>query len=134
MRESLDSRGYNVAMERFVVLRHELPASSPRASHWDFMLEGGSGLRTWALEALPSEGEPTVAQALPEHRLDYLTYEGSVSGDRGRVWRWDEGRYVYLSNLVDECIVRVEGRKMHATWTLSRTVDDQRWVVLDGGD
>lgn len=122
-------------MDRFVVLRHELPTTSSRASHWDLMLEADSGLRTWALEVLPSFGEPTLAQSLPDHRLDYLTYEGPVAGNRGRVWRWDAGRYVYLSNVVDECIVRLDSAKLQATWTLSRTVGDvQRWVVLIGSD
>ena len=31
-------------MPRFVVLEHELPAESERASHWDLMLEDGQVL------------------------------------------------------------------------------------------
>ena len=36
-------------MRRFVVLHHRLPAESPRATHWDFMIEDDGVLRTWAL-------------------------------------------------------------------------------------
>ena len=66
-------------MPRFVVLRHD----GPQGLHWDFMLEMGQGLATWALNREPDAAGPIPAEALPEHRLAYLDYEGSLSGDRG---------------------------------------------------
>lgn len=121
-------------MSRYVLLRHELPTISSRASHWDLMLEVDGALRTWAMEDLPSHGNPVLANSLPDHRLDYLQYEGSISGDRGRAWRWDAGHFDYLSNAADESVVKFDGLKLRATWTLSRAVDDhQRWVVLVSG-
>ncbi len=120
-------------MARFVVLRHELPTTSSRRSHWDFMLETSGVLRTWALEDIPSPDKATHARSLPDHRADYLDYEGAVSDDRGRVWRWDAGVYQCLTDLADMCVVCLEGRQLRGTWTLSRTArDDQRWVVSVG--
>lgn len=80
-------------MPRYVVLRHDMPAGAARPSHWDFMLECGESLRTWALQLQPDSPEPQWAEALADHRLAYLEYEGTVSGGRGSVARWDAGSY-----------------------------------------
>ena len=79
-------------MPRFVVLLHETPSGYPRGAHLDLMLEHAGALRTWALEKPPLPGEIVVAERLPDHRLEYLDYEGAVSHDRGVVSRVDSGR------------------------------------------
>ena len=71
---------------RFVVLEHEW-----NGVHWDFMIEDEGRLRTWAIDVPLVAGEELPARALPDHRLDYLTYEGPVSGGRGIVRRVDGG-------------------------------------------
>jgi len=80
-------------MPRFVILRHEFPEGDARPSHWDVMFEADGTLRTWSILRMPDEREPQVALALSDHRLEYLSYEGPVSGDRGGVTRWDAGTY-----------------------------------------
>jgi hypothetical protein len=76
-------------MPRFVILEHDHPEL-----HWDLMLETGETLRTWRLALPPSTlGQVIDALALPAHRLEYLGYEGPVSGGRGNVKRWDAGVY-----------------------------------------
>lgn len=80
-------------MPRFVILRHELPPGHDRGTHFDLMLEVGGVLRTWALPELPEVGKAIEAEALPDHRLAYLEYEGPVSGNRGAVSRVEEGEY-----------------------------------------
>ena len=67
-------------MPRFVILRHELPDPRRRGVHWDFMLEHAGVLRTWALAEEPAPNKPISAEALADHRLAYLNYEGPVSG------------------------------------------------------
>src|SRR5262245_20038729 len=89
-------------MPRFVILHHETPPSSARPAHWDFMLECGGVLRTWALAEPPSPGRESVTEELAHHRRAYLDYEGEVSGGRGTVSRWDEGTYEALSDLAAE--------------------------------
>jgi hypothetical protein len=76
-------------MPRFALLRHD----SPRGLHWDFFLEVGETLHTWALDEAPQDGRSVPAKALGDHRLAYLEYEGPISGERGNVSRWDEGTY-----------------------------------------
>lgn len=78
---------------RFVVLFHEIPPESGRANHWDLMLEYNGALETWAVDAEPRPGKTVSAIKLPQHRLDYLVFEGEISDGRGRVTRVMEGRY-----------------------------------------
>ncbi len=71
---------------RFAILEHHWDGV-----HWDFLVEDGPALRTWAVDSPIVEGVDLPARALPAHRAIYLTYEGEVSGGRGTVRRWDEG-------------------------------------------
>ena len=73
---------------RFVVLEHQW-----NGVHWDFMLEAGDCLRTWAIDAPIVPGVELPARGLPDHRLAYLSYEGPISGQRGSVRRIAEGRF-----------------------------------------
>ena len=83
-------------MPRFVLLKHTLPEASDRVTHWDLMLESDGTLRTWALESEPTLGASVAATQLADHRLDYLHYEGDISGNRGSVVRVDQGTYTLL--------------------------------------
>ena len=71
---------------RFVVLEHRW-----EGVHWDFLVEDGPGLRTWAVDAPIVAGVDLPARGLAAHRRIYLEYEGPISGDRGTVRRWDAG-------------------------------------------
>jgi hypothetical protein len=84
-------------MPRFALLRHELPVGAREPSHWDLMLDDGDILLTWRLMELPTErGEPVAAVKLADHRREYLSYEGPVSGGRGEVRRADEGEFAWV--------------------------------------
>jgi len=117
-------------MPQYVILRHECPADYGRPSHWDFMLESGPVLRTWALETLPREGECGIAEALSDHRLAYLDYEGPISRGRGSVTRWDAGTYRIVHETNDELVVELHGAQLQLQVTLVRQSDDpQRWSI-----
>ena len=93
-------------MPKFVILRHEMPAGPRAGVHFDLMLEQGAVLRTWALAEEPSALTEIAAEALGEHRLAYLEYEGPVAGNRGFVSRWDGGQYECQTESADEIVVR----------------------------
>jgi hypothetical protein len=81
-------------MNPSVLLLHELPDGS---SHYDWMIQRpakAAGLITFrVLERIDREGAVHFsAVRLPDHRAEYLTYEGAVSRNRGRVSRVAEGR------------------------------------------
>jgi hypothetical protein len=94
-------------MPRFVILEHQ-----HQGVHWDFMLEAGGGLRTWRLDEPPSQAAAIMARAIAEHRLFYLDYEGSVSGGRGTVHRWDSGAFEWLEDRPGRVVVRIAGRRV----------------------
>jgi hypothetical protein len=94
-------------MPRFVLLEHRWDGV-----HWDFMLEAGAVLRTWALDAPIVPGKTQPARALGDHRLAYLAYEGPVSGDRGWVRRIDSGVYTPRVWTEERVEVELEGTQL----------------------
>jgi len=116
-------------MPRYVILRHEMPGPPRGGVHWDFMIEQGEVLRTWALASEPNSGAEIAADALPDHRIAYLEYEGPVSGNRGTVARWDQGRYETLAESPQELVVKLSGERLKGTVRLRAAAQsDQRWI------
>lgn len=76
------------AMPRFALLEHQRDGV-----HWDFLLDVGDVLRTWAIDAPIVPGTTLPARALDDHRRIYLDYEGEIAGGRGSVRRVDRGVY-----------------------------------------
>jgi hypothetical protein len=106
-------------MPRFVILEHDHPHL-----HWDLMLEAGTALRTWRLAQPPRHGESIAAIALLDHRLLYLDYEGPISGDRGRVSRWEHGTFTAQVGDEKQLVVHLSGERLHGVL----------WMELGEGD
>jgi hypothetical protein len=117
-------------MPRFVILRHQMPPESSRLDHWDLMLEDGSHLLTWALPAVPLVGEQFWALPLAEHRLEYLDYEGPLTGDRGSVTRHDWGNYKKLSDDNQQQIFMLRGQYMSSRVTIGKITKNAGEVEL----
>lgn len=109
-------------MPRFVILRHD----SPRGAHFDLMLEVGDVLKTWALPQPPEPGVEITCEALGDHRVTYLDYEGPLSGGRGSVIRWDRGTYTVERQSDMEWAVSLVGEKIRGRATLCRMGGDLR--------
>ena len=101
-------------MPRFAVLEHD----SPRGLHWDFMIQRGPVLATWALSLPPNSVGAHPASALADHRVEYLDYEGPVSGGRGSVARWDRGEYRVKSEGESELVLLLRGDRLRGVATL----------------
>ena len=80
---------------RAVLLRHVLPDGS---EHFDWLFERatGSGLLAFRVNERLDLGDTAslLAERIADHRAEYLTYEGPVSGDRGHVKRLAAGRSI----------------------------------------
>jgi hypothetical protein len=125
-------------MPRFVLLYHDCPpAYAP--NHWDFMLEREGELWTWRLGALPAawskEGasrrqEPleVSVERLADHRLDYLRFEGPLSGDRGRVTRYDAGTYEILEGPGRAIAVELSGAVLRGRANLT-PINGDTWML-----
>jgi hypothetical protein len=116
-------------MPRFVILRHEVPQSFSRPSHWDFMLEVEDVLLTWSLDRTPEPAQTLPAKSLADHRKAYLDYEGAVSSDRGSVRRWDWGEFDWLQRNDQRLKVRLRGNRLQGTVTLQRMAVSQTWQL-----
>ncbi len=117
------------ASSRYVILEHALPPGRERTTHWDLMLESGEVLRTWALAAPPALEVAVTAEGLVDHRREYLDYEGPISGNRGSVTRWDEGRYEIEADNRERLTIVVEGRRLRGRLALQRQADGHFWRV-----
>lgn len=80
--------------QRYAVLRHE----GIDAPHVDFLFETapGSMLQAWRLPTWPIT-QPEQATRIRDHRPAFLTYQGTLSADRGHVLRIDEGDCTFES-------------------------------------
>ena len=82
-------------MPRFVILLHEPGFASTHPRHFDFMLEpqDDNALSTWRWDQLPNGTVGFKGLQLTPHRLEYLDYEGEISGGRGHVSQQVTGIY-----------------------------------------
>lgn len=118
---------------RFALLRHEMPATADRPSHWDFLLETPGKLATWEFpvaltrDRTQDSGSSGGARRLADHRLAYLEYEGPISGGRGHVTRVAAGRYslVHESSGGAELVLALVGDSLVGELRLSRC--DAHW-------
>jgi len=92
---------------RFAVLEHRRDGV-----HWDFLVEDGASLRSWAVDAAIVAGEDLPARGLPPHRRIYLDYEGPISGGRGTVRAWDRGECVVREWGEDGVVLEVRGAQL----------------------
>ena len=110
-------------MPRFVILAHDRPFL-----HWDFLLENGDGCRAWRLLADPDSMTNDIpAEALPDHRLMYLNFEGPIGGGRGTVTQWDTGTFEWNVNRPEVCEVILAGRRWIGSVRLEQ-INNQMWT------
>lgn len=117
-------------MPRFVILVHSPGPRSIRPLHWDFMVEDGDQLLTWALVREPTYDVEIEAEELAPHRLAYLELEGEISDGRGIVTRWDRGVCRWLERSAARLVMAVHGDILHGEVDLvAATGLSQRWVM-----
>jgi len=109
---------------RYVVLHH----TGIDEPHFDFMFETapGSPLTTFRLSQWP-EIENTEVTKLRDHRRAYLTYEGDVSSDRGRVDRVAEGEVMVVRSGSGWLLQHADGRPFMTLEPLGGS--DAQWFL-----
>jgi DNA ligase D-like protein (predicted 3'-phosphoesterase) len=139
-------RGRRRRAPRFVIQKHD--ASS---LHYDFRLEAGGVLKSWAVPKGPSTDPRDKRLAMPteDHPLSYGDFEGVIpEGEYGAgpVIVWDTGTYrnlteegeteIPVEEAVDRGHVKVwlEGTKLRGGWALRRTAIGRsaraKWLLV----
>ena len=132
----------------FVIQQH-----AARTLHYDFRLEAGGVLKSWAVPKGPSVKPKDKRLAMPteDHPLEYATFEGVIPEDEygaGRMIVWDTGTYRNVSDR-DGSLVAVEdalragrirlwldGKKLHGGYALTRIGKGRaaRWLLVKKDD
>jgi bifunctional non-homologous end joining protein LigD len=125
---------------KFVIQKHRATAL-----HYDFRLEAGGTLRSWAVPKGPSldPKQRRLAMEVEDHPLEYANFEGVIPEGEyggGTVMIWDEGVWAPMENVdpaktIDSGEIRIvlEGKKLKGSFTLVRT-GDRKWLLMKRKD
>ena len=131
-------------MSRFVVHEHKA-----RRLHYDFRLEIGGALASWAIPKGPSmnPADRRLAVQVPDHPLEYGRFEGIIPAGQygaGPVVVWDRGSYELLEGGTPEAGLRagklvfaLHGTKLRGTFALARLErgrTGQEWLLIKKKD
>src|SRR5579884_1629534 len=103
----------------FVVQRHDA-----RRLHYDFRLERGGVLVSWAVpKGVPLEpGARALAVHVEDHPLEYASFAGEIPKGQygaGSVEIWDNGTYELLEEKRNgQLTFELHGTRLHGRWTL----------------
>jgi len=129
------------AGREFVIQKHDASRL-----HYDFRLELGGVLKSWALpKGVPfKHGEKHLAVHVEDHPRSYGHFEGTIPKGQyggGTVMLWDSGSFIPLSRspLKDlaggKLHVELHGTKLSGEWALVRMHGGEKdWLIIRIGD
>jgi bifunctional non-homologous end joining protein LigD len=114
--------------DTFVIQEHHA-----RRLHWDFRLERGGVLVSWAVpRGLPLDPKTNhLAVHTEDHPIDYAAFEGEIPAGEyggGRVLLWDRGRYETEKWTDREVMVVLHGSRISGRYVLFQT-GGRDWMV-----
>lgn len=117
------------ALPRFVIQLHDATTL-----HFDFRLQSGQVLRSWAVPKGPSLDPRIRRLAVPveDHALSAGEFEGVHGAQQrgsGAVIIWDEGTAEIVREEPGHVSFVLHGRKLSGGFALTRT-GEQRWILV----
>ena len=127
-------------MPLFVIQKH-----NASRLHYDFRLEIGGTLKSWAIPKGPSlnPAHKRLAVAVEDHSLGYADFEGHLpegTYGAGEVIVWDTGQYEAEDDLrramrAGRLRFTLKGKKLKGEWTLVRLKRDPKsWLLIKAED
>ncbi|MCY1206208.1 Multifunctional non-homologous end joining protein LigD [compost metagenome] len=128
----------------FVIQKH-----AARRLHYDFRLELGGTLKSWAVPKGPSldPADKRMAIHVEDHPLDYAGFEGVIPAGHygaGTVIVWDRGTWLPVGDAeagyrAGKLKFELRGEKLHGHWTLvrmhgSRQKEQDAWLLIKERD
>lgn len=115
--------------KKFVVQKHYASHL-----HWDFRLELGGVLRSWAVPKEPTmePGVKRLAIQVPDHDLEYADFEGTIPEGQygaGKVERWDSGTYDMIDKKDFKIVFELHGKKLKGEFVLVQ-MKDKQWLLF----
>jgi bifunctional non-homologous end joining protein LigD len=130
---SVPRRSAQGSRRRYCVQKH-----AASHLHYDFRLEIGGTLKSWAVpKGIPVEpGVRRLASATEDHPLDYLTFEGVIPEGQyggGTVMVWDIGTYEIVEGNYwkGNLQISLKGKKLKGQWSLrrDRSKGETAWIL-----
>jgi bifunctional non-homologous end joining protein LigD len=123
---------------RFVIQKH-----AASHLHYDFRLELGGALKSWAVpKGVPyAKGEKRLAVQVEDHPVSYIDFEGTIPQGQyggGTVMVWDRGTFETSSPSPAKDLAAgklhfvLNGRKLQGEWYLVRLRHGKEWLLIRG--
>jgi bifunctional non-homologous end joining protein LigD len=133
---------------RFVVQRHDASRL-----HYDFRLELGGVLKSWAVPKGPSMNpeDKRLAVMVEDHPVSYIHFEGVIPKGNygaGTVEVWDKGGFFAINDELEKISERqallalkngelkifLKGEKLEGGFVLVRLKDGKNWLLIKHKD
>jgi len=113
---------------KFVVHKHDATNL-----HYDFRLEMGGKLKSWAVPKGPSNkmGVKRLAMQTPDHAVSYIGFEGDIPEGQygaGSVSIWDSGKYDLIEKKKKSIKFALHGKKLKGEFVIYN-MDGKRWLL-----
>lgn len=104
--------------------------------HFDFRLEIGNVLKSWAIPKTPptDKGIKRLAILTEDHPLDYADFEGIIPKGNygaGKVDIWDKGKFTLIENQNNKIVINLKGSKLKGKYCLIKLKDQEKnWILF----
>jgi bifunctional non-homologous end joining protein LigD len=144
-----EGKGDKTGLYRFVVQRHDATRL-----HYDFRLELGGVLKSWAVPKGPSMNpeDKRLAVMVEDHPVSYINFEGTIPKGNygaGTVEVWDKGAFIPVDKDLEKISERaallalkkgelkifLKGDKLEGGFVLVRLKkDENNWLLIKHKD
>ncbi|MFH1326923.1 MAG: DNA polymerase ligase N-terminal domain-containing protein [archaeon] len=120
-------------MPTFVIHKHKA-----RNLHWDFRLESGGVLKSWAIPKEPPREKnlKRLAIQVEDHSKSYANFQGEIKEGYGKgiVKIWDKGNYKLEEKTPKKIVFYLQGKKLHGKYALIKTnygnKPEKSWLLV----